>query len=544
MMKTPRWYDSVLDWVNRRSGLLIIIALLIAIADLILLWKLVSQTRTALPTAVAPSPSATIQTPTPTATWTSAAQPTATQSTEPAATQSPEPTTTQSAEPTTTQSAEPTATQSAEPTATRIVEPAATPTQIEERTATPIASPTDTPTPLALPTPTPTPVIVDWYGEYYADANLMGAVAMVRNDQAIDFEWEYDAPAEELPADEFSVRWTRVLAFEEGLYRFHTVVDDGVRLYVDGELIVDDWQDGAQRETSAEFELSAGRHTLRVEYYDRYGVALVHLWWEKLKLEEWAYPDWKGEYWSNRDLEGEPMWVRNDPDVDFDWQRGSPDQSIPNDNFGARWTRKARFGAGTYRFHAMADDGVRLWVDDQLIIDAWYDHAALEWTTDHALVEGEHTVQVEYYEHVGTAEISVWWEKVVYASYPDWKGEYWPNRSLSGNPALVRNDPTIDFNWKEEGPAFGLPTDSFAARWTREVQFEAATYRFHALVDDGVRVWVDDRLLIDAWYDHSVHEVTAKRTIAYGTHEIRVEYYEHLGSARIRVWWEFDRNSR
>jgi len=373
-----------------------------------------------------------------------------------------------------------------------------------------------------------------WRGAYFANVDLVGDASLIRNDPEIDFDWGYNAPSAKLPTDGFSVRWTRTMAFEEGLYRFHAIVDDGLRLYVDGYLVMDEWRDGAQRKVTAERKVSAGNHSLRVEYYERTGEARIQVWWGKVT----AYPDWRGEYWSNRRLEGDSVLVRNDVTIDFNWGRGSPAVTLPADGFSARWMRTAEFEAAIYRFRVVVDDGARLWVDDQLILDAWRDGSAREVTVDYALVRGTHSVRVEHYENTGDALIHVWWEKVPSPSYPDWKGEYWANRDLSGVPALVRNDKKIDFYWVKDAPAYGLPADNFSARWTRTAEFEATTYRFHVLMDDGVRLWVDGEKLMDVWYDGSVRKFAVDRVMTKGAHSLRVEYYEHTGDAEVHVWWD------
>ena len=56
-------------------------------------------------------------------------------------------------------------------------------------------------------------------------------------------------------------------------------------------------------------------------------------------------------------------------------------------------------------------------------------------------------MQVDYYEHLGGAEIKFWWERLTPLPIPDWMGEYWANPSLSGKPSLIRNDWAVDFNW-------------------------------------------------------------------------------------------------
>ena len=119
---------------------------------------------------------------------------------------------------------------------------------------------------------------------------------------------------------------------------------------------------------------------------------------------------WRGEYFCNPGLEGEPALVRGDAHIDFHWGAGSPAPAIPADGFSARWTLSTQL-SGLYRFHAQADDGVRLWVDDQLLINEWHDADNRQYGVDWAL-SGEHIVRVEYYEHAGDASIKVWWEKL------------------------------------------------------------------------------------------------------------------------------------
>lgn len=372
-----------------------------------------------------------------------------------------------------------------------------------------------------------------WRGEYFANVSLTGSPMLIRNDTEINFNWGQGAPAPGLPADGFSVRWTRALAFDEGTYRFHAVTDDGIRLYVDGELVVNEWRDGSRRELIAERWLPAGTHTLRVEYYERTGEAIAQVWWEKIA----PYADWRGEYWPNRWLDGRPALVRNDRTVDFNWGLGAPDVSLPADNFSARWSRVVDLEAATYRFHVIVDDGARLWVDDQLLVDEWRDGGEREVTADLSLAQGRHTVLVEYYEHTGYARIRVWWEKIGAATYPDWKGEYWANRELRGSPALTRNDMTIDFYWGAAAPAPGLPADNFSVRWSRRVTFSDGLYRFYAQADDGIRFYVDGALVLDAWRDSGGEEVHMVDLYLSGSHRLTVEYYEHTGIAWVVFGW-------
>jgi len=402
--------------------------------------------------------------------------------------------------------------------------PPATPTP-----TLPVPSATFTPTPIP---PTATPVITEWQAEYYDNPSLTGDPVLVRNDPNVSFDWGGGAPAAGLPTDGFSARWTRDQDFQAGTYCFYVHVDDGLRLWVDGQPIIDQWHPSAATTYQAEVYLTAGDHPLQVEYYEHTGLALVQLWWERIKV----YPDWKGEYFSNPSLEGNPTLVRNDVSIDFDWSYGSPDPGLPADGFSVRWSRDLNFSGGLYRFYAHVDDGVRVWIDGQPIIDQWHESAPTTHVAEITLSEGQHSLRMEYYEQAYTAVARLWWERS--EEYPDWKGEYFDNLELEGSPVLVRNDQDVDFNWGTGSPAASLPADNFSCRWTRTLELKTATYRFYARVDDGVRLWVEDKLLIDQWHDAAGKLYTSDVSLKEGEYAVKVEYYEHGGEARIEVWWE------
>ena len=142
-----------------------------------------------------------------------------------------------------------------------------------------------TPTPLPSPTPTPEPYYPDWKAEYWSNRALSGNPVVVRNDGTIDFNWGYGSPASGLPVDNFSARWTRTWYVSEGVYRFHALMDDGVRLYVDNALVMSDWRAGGQREVTKDLWLWRGTHDLRVEYYEQSGVASITVWAEKISTD-------------------------------------------------------------------------------------------------------------------------------------------------------------------------------------------------------------------------------------------------------------------
>lgn len=122
--------------------------------------------------------------------------------------------------------------------------------------------------------------------------------------------------------------------------------------------------------------------------------------------------------------------------------------------------------------------------------------------------------------------------------FSHWRGEYYANDALAGYPLVVRDDPTISFDWGEGAPAPLLPADRFSARWTRVITLNGGSYRFDATADDGVRVWVDQTLLIDAWDGPASRPQQQQTVLGGGTHALVVEYREIKGSARVNVSWQ------
>lgn len=393
------------------------------------------------------------------------------------------------------------------------------------------------PLPHVTPTPTTPPTYTAWRGEYFANPNLAGTPVLVRNDSAIDFDWGYGSPSSQIPVDYFSVRWTRSVHLPAGTYRFYAQADDGVRVWVNGELLINEWRPATGRTYSVDKYLDAGTHHFRVEYYEATQIAKIRFWWDTVT----HFPEWRGEYFSNPHLLGTPTLVRNDNAIDFDWGRGAPAPGVPADRFSVRWTRDVHLSAGTYRFRATMDDGMRVYLDGNLIINEWRDGSAREVIHDVYLGTGTYHIVVEFYENRDFALARFRWDRLSTPEpdhFPDWRGEYFDNRHLEGSPVVVRNDRHIDFNWGTGSPDPRIPNDNFSARWTRHVHFEAGTYRFHARSDDGVRVFVDGNRIINEWRDMSAGTVHTADIYLDGRKEVKVEYYERTGGARITVWWD------
>lgn len=118
-----------------------------------------------------------------------------------------------------------------------------------------------------------------------------------------------------------------------------------------------------------------------------------------------------------------------------------------------------------------------------------------------------------------------------------WTGLYYNNTDFSGAPTIVRQDAAIDFNWGFGSPAVGINNDQFSVLWTTTPYFNEGNYRFFATSDDGVRIFVDDRLIVDGWGVHPAQGYFGDVYLAAGYHSIRVEYFEQTENALINVSW-------
>lgn len=264
------------------------------------------------------------------------------------------------------------------------------------------------------PTPGPTSGL-QWRGQYFANSELRGSPTLARTDKAIDFDWGSGSPGAGIPRDYFSARWTAKPTFDAGTYRFRVKADTGARLYVDGKLVLDAWRFAKNSLWTVDVELSKGRHEIRLDYREVTGDAAVRLTWEKVKKV--SYSHWKGEYFPNDSLARSPALVRNDKNINFNWDSGAPASGLPADNFSVRWTRTMNFTPGTYRLTARADDGVRVYVDGVLVIDKWNS----AWSTTHTAdveLDGKHQIVVRYVERSKRARVAFSWQMLAETPAP------------------------------------------------------------------------------------------------------------------------------
>jgi len=106
-----------------------------------------------------------------------------------------------------------------------------------------------------------------------------------------------------------------------------------------------------------------------------------------------------GAYYNNEDLT-DLVGYRNDDKIDFDWEDGSPMNGVDSDSYSISWNGYLKIERdGDFRFYTNSDDGVRLWIDGDLIIDDWRNHGVTENQAIKTLVKGYHRIKLDYFEN-------------------------------------------------------------------------------------------------------------------------------------------------
>ncbi|MFQ6061279.1 MAG: PA14 domain-containing protein, partial [Thermoplasmata archaeon] len=179
------------------------------------------------------------------------------------------------------------------------------------------------------------------------------------------------------------------------------------------------------------------RYAIQLLYYlEKKGIGwaawILHPRYKPNLLEDWSYTptesghlikDWlfeshlkdylvgglRAQYFHSTNLTNLSL-ERIDGVVNFDWGTGSPDTSLSNDSFSVRWVGRIRADfSEVYTFYTYTDEGVRLWVDGQFLIDKWFDQTASEWSASISLSAGLHSILFEYYEKLGNAVAQLSW---------------------------------------------------------------------------------------------------------------------------------------
>ena len=503
-----------------------------------------------------------------------------------------------------------------------------------------------------------------WVAEYYPNTTLSGNPVVIGGKNSLtsikdlNFDWGNGSPNLKIPSEGFSARYTKKVRFEEGMYLFSASSDDGIRIWVDDQKIIDSWTNGQGHRGQVKLSLAEGEHTIKVEYYDASDLANISVNYNKFAnwstqgrnvhynwgagspngmpadfftvdvdqsgnytagdyfiqtmaddgvkvevdgswpIDRWSnsggaidraiwpnvsagqhtvkthyYEDgslaalftdvvpfnsWLAYYYPNKQLSGLPANANViNPIGEFGNLKESfskssqPPTGVKLEDFSARYTTAKRIQAGEYVIRARADDGIRVYVDGKLVVDRWSNSSFTEDAVKIQISDREnvpenerniHWIDVEYYNGADIGEIEFFIEPFQTAIDNSWVAEYYPNTTLSGNPVVIggKNSLTsikdLNFDWGNGSPNSKIPSDNFSTRFTKKLSVNQGTYLFSVKADDGVRVWVDNQLLIDNWKNVDVYETKSNAIfLNSGEHIIKVEHYEGGSTAFLSL---------
>jgi hypothetical protein len=150
--------------------------------------------------------------------------------------------------------------------------------------------------------------------------------------------------------------------------------------------------------------------------------------------------------------------------------------------------------------------------------------------------------RVDEFDSGGTKYPGKVWSFATISASAGIRGYYFNNMNVTGVPVIVRIDPTINFNWGDPGsPDPKVNVDNFSARWVGVVEaLYSEPYTFTTNSDDGIRVWLNDVLIIDSWVDQgaTLHSSPVIDLVSGQRYGLRVEYYENGGGTVAQLFWE------
>src|SRR6266542_208579 len=270
-----------------------------------------------------------------------------------------------------------------------------------------------------------------------------------------------------------------------------------------------------------------------------------------------------GYYFSNTNLHGD-VGVRLDETIDFDWAATEPPPGVAGDHFSIVWTGELEAPAtGDFTFFIEAGDRGRLYLASQLVAEAGEHREAAQAAGSPVALEAGKKYPLKFLDFDSSAQAQArlcWSGPGVPKSIvprgrldargmgPDHLANITTNRGLLatyyhgsefGGATFTRIDPVVDFNWSDQDPAPGIARTNFSVRWSGQLKADySEEYTLYTLTDEPVRVWVEDKLLIDrseqTWLAESKESLAL---VAGEKYRLRLETRSTSGGAVAKLIW-------
>lgn len=385
--------------------------------------------------------------------------------------------------------------------------------------------------------------LTGYYYEYSGTPETQafsGSPTLTRVDATINFNWGLGSPHASVSGDDFAVYWTGDIEFTStGNWTFRTVSDDGVRLYIDwnrdgdfsdaNESVISNWNDhSSTTDTSSAYNVTTtGRYPIRIEYYENGGFSVMQFQWDTPAAGTSFVTVPTGNLHSNSRpiLTGlaQNCGVSNSLILTFNESLNSTDvQTVSNYTLsnGATVT-SATLTAGSTSSITLTTSALTYGTSYTITVSNIRDTAGTAMSTTSKSVS------------IASTSLGAGLDAIYY-------GQNNTQRAYFTGTPITQVDSIISYNWGAGQPMFGAGPDDFSAVWSGYVRPPSTgNYTFYTYSDDGIRLYVNNQLVIDKWVDQSATEWgSTSMSLTGGSYvPIRVEYYERGGDAVVELRW-------
>ncbi|ARK09617.1 PA14 domain-containing protein [Fibrella sp. ES10-3-2-2] len=374
----------------------------------------------------------------------------------------------------------------------------------------------------------------------------------------------------------------------DGVYTFYTYSDDGSKLLIGNTVVVDNDGGHAEQERSGTIGLKAGTHAISIPYFQGGGGQVLTVSYSGPGLGKQAIP--ATAYRRAATVTPAPVAVSlRTPEnpantvagLDYGYFEGSwgtlpnfsalisakaginalPDLTVRSrdSNYGIRYAGYITVPTdGVYTFYTYSDDGSKLLIGTTEVVNNDGGHAEQERSGTIGLKAGTHAICIPYFQGGGGQALTVSYSgpgitkrtipasayqrisTLVAGDGTGLRADYFNNTTMTAPIVLTRTDATINFDWGTGSPSPGINTDYFSVRWTGQVKAPVTgSYTFSTTTDDGVRLWVNGKLLVDDWNGRAVKTNNGPTIllVAGQRYDIRMEYFDNIIGAVAKLQW-------
>ncbi len=289
---------------------------------------------------------------------------------------------------------------------------------------------------------------------------------------------------------------------------------------------------------------------------------------------------WDAKYYNDREFgtqDGSLIWVEClPPSITGGLSTTFDSAAVPDTNFSAEFERSVTFGNGTYEFVATFEDGVRVYVGTELVIDEWTLYPGPRTVTAQVYIGGvPQSVKIEFFNgNGGNARLDVSWLQIssggntpvpgvgsgggggssgtsstpvpvcddTVSSTSPWSSVYYNSTDFTGTAYTLESSfddgKPLSRDYGDVSPGLGLTNDAWSAIFTRSVEFPiTSTVEFSLTVDDIATVYLDGEAIIATHTYFTGQTYTATLEVPEGSHTIEVKYTEFVGDDYVNLTW-------